>query len=178
MTTELSSRIRRSSAFTSRRNTGSISTPGSRWSRGRGPGRPRECARSIFIGPWWRRAGSTIPILPRGRPNSSKPCRCRSGRSCNARRKVAKMLKLQGLGRHTAAEQDKLAIADINALASLLGDKAFLMGEKPYGADATVFAFLASFLTPVFDTQIRAAAERHPNLAAYKDRITRLYFLH
>ena len=87
------------------------------------------------------------------------------------------MLKLQGLGRHTAAEQDKLAIADINALASLLGDKAFLMGEKPCGADATVFAFVASFLTPVFDTQIRAAAERHPNLA-YKDRITRLYFLH
>src|ERR1700730_14288653 len=93
------------------------------------------------------------------------------------RRKVAKMLKLQGLGRHTAAEQDKLAIADINALASLLGDKAFLMGAKPCGADATVFAFVASFLTPVFDTQIRAAAERHPNLA-YKDRITRLYFLH
>ena len=94
------------------------------------------------------------------------------------RRKVAKSLKLQGLGRHTRAERDALAIADINALASLLGDKAFLMGEKPCGADATVFAFVASFLTPVFGTQIRTAAERHPNLAAYNDRITRLYFSH
>jgi glutathione S-transferase len=94
------------------------------------------------------------------------------------RRKVKKTLKLQGFGRHTAAEQDELALADINALAALIGDKAFLMGEKPCGADATVFAFVASFLTTVFDTPIRTAAERHPNLAAYKDRITRLYFSH
>ena len=93
-------------------------------------------------------------------------------------RKVEKTLKLQGFLRHTRAERDALAIADIDALASLLGDKAFLMGEKPCRADATVFAFVASFLTPVFDTQIRTAAERHPNLAAYKDRIMRLYFSH
>jgi glutathione S-transferase len=37
-------------------------------------------------------------------------------------RKVTKTLKLQGFGRHTRAERDALAIADINALASLLGD--------------------------------------------------------
>jgi glutathione S-transferase len=95
-------------------------------------------------------------ILPRGRLNFFKT--------------VEKSLKLQWFLRHTRAEGDVLAIADINALASLLGDKAFLMGEKPCGADPTVFAFVASFLTPVFDTQIRTAAERH--------RITRLYFSH
>ncbi|MGH8761070.1 MAG: glutathione S-transferase family protein, partial [Burkholderiales bacterium] len=33
------------------------------------------------------------------------------------RRKVEKTLKLQGFGRHTQAERDALAIADINALA-------------------------------------------------------------
>jgi glutathione S-transferase len=91
------------------------------------------------------------------------------------RRKVAKTLKLQGFGRHTRAERDTLAIADLDALASLLGGKAFLMGEQPCGADATVFAFVANFLTPAFDTQIRTAAERHPNLAAYRDRILRRY---
>jgi glutathione S-transferase len=94
------------------------------------------------------------------------------------RRKVKKTLNLQGYGRHTRSERDALAIADIDALAARIGDKAFLMGEKPCGADATVFAFVASFLTPVFDTPIRSAAERHPNLAGYKDRITRLYFSH
>lgn len=94
------------------------------------------------------------------------------------RRKVAKTLNLQGFGRHTPGEQDELAIADVNALATLIGDKAFLMGEKPCGADATVFAFVASLLTPVFDTPIRAATERHANLVGYRDRITRLYFSH
>ncbi len=63
-----------------------------------------------------------------------------------------------------------------NALASLIGDKAFVMGEKPCGADATVFAFVAGFLTPVFATPIRTAAERHKNLTGYRDRIMRRYF--
>jgi len=93
-------------------------------------------------------------------------------------RRVKKTLRLQGFGRHTRAEQDALAMADVNALVSLIGDKAFLMGEKPCGADAALFAFVASFLTPVFDTPIRTAAERHPNLVAYKERIARLYFSH
>jgi glutathione S-transferase len=92
------------------------------------------------------------------------------------RRKVAKILNLQGFGRHTPDDQDELAIADINALATLIGDKAFLMGENPCGADATVFAFVASFLTPVFVTPIRTAAERHKNLTGYRDRIMQQYF--
>jgi glutathione S-transferase len=92
------------------------------------------------------------------------------------RRKVAKTLKLQGFGRHTPAEQNDLAIADINALASLLGEKAFLMGDQPCGADATVFAFVAGFLAPVFTTPIRSAAEKHQNLVSYRDRILQHYF--
>jgi glutathione S-transferase len=94
------------------------------------------------------------------------------------RRRIVKRLKLQGFGRHTPGEQAELAIADINALAALVGDKAFLMGETPCGADATVFAFVAGFLTPVFDTPIRTAAERHANLTGYHDRILRRYFSH
>jgi glutathione S-transferase len=92
------------------------------------------------------------------------------------RRKVEKTLKLQEFGRHTAAERDELAIADINALAALLRDKAFLLGEKPCGADAAVFAFAAGFLTPVFATPIRTAAERHKNLTGYRERIMQQYF--
>ncbi|MGI8568790.1 MAG: glutathione S-transferase family protein [Methylocella sp.] len=92
------------------------------------------------------------------------------------RRKVKKGLKSQGFGRHTPAEQDELAIADINALATLVGERAFLMGEKPCGADAAVFAFVAGFLTPAFDTPIRTAAEKHKNLTGYRDRIMRRYF--
>ncbi len=92
------------------------------------------------------------------------------------RRKVGKTLQLQGFGRHTQAEQNELAIADVKALSDLIGTKDFLMGEKPCGADATVFALVAHLLTPVFDTPIRTAAEKHKNLVDYRDRILRRYF--
>jgi glutathione S-transferase len=92
------------------------------------------------------------------------------------RRKVRKTLNLQGFGRHTPAEQDRLAIADIDALAAILGDKAYLMGERPCGADAVVFGFVASFLTPAFTTKVRTAAEKHQNLIDYRDCILHHYF--
>jgi glutathione S-transferase len=44
-------------------------------------------------------------------------------------RKVEKMLNLQGFGRHTRAERDALAMADVNALASLRG-QGFFDGRK------------------------------------------------
>src|SRR5262245_52722120 len=92
------------------------------------------------------------------------------------RRKVRKTLNLQGLGRHTQAEQDRLAIADVDALSALIGDKPYLMGETPCGADAAVFGFVASFLAPAFTTNVRAAAEKHQNLTDYRDRVLRQYF--
>lgn len=92
------------------------------------------------------------------------------------RRKIEKTLKLQGFGRHTQAEQDTLAIADIEALAAILENKAFLMGERPCAADAAVFGFVAQWLAPMFQTPVRTAAEQHPNLIAYRDRILKHYF--
>ncbi|TPV97804.1 MAG: hypothetical protein USCAAHI_02760 [Beijerinckiaceae bacterium] len=92
------------------------------------------------------------------------------------RRKVEKTLKLQGFGRHTPAEQDELAIRDVDALAATIREEAFLMGDRPCGADATVFSFVAQLLTPVFVTPTRTAAEKHQNLVSCRDRIQRQYF--
>jgi glutathione S-transferase len=92
------------------------------------------------------------------------------------RRRVKGRLQAQGFGRHTPAEQDTLAIADVDALSALLGDKVYLMGERPCGADATVFGFVASILSPVFASKVRRVAERHQNLTDYRDRILRRYF--
>jgi glutathione S-transferase len=92
------------------------------------------------------------------------------------RRKIRKTLHLQGFGRHARAEQDVLAIADIDALAALLGDKPYLMGDKPCGADAAVFSFVAHTLTPVFKMPIRTAAEGHKNLTSYRGRLMQRYF--
>ena len=71
------------------------------------------------------------------------------------RRKVKKTMELQGFGRHTRAERDKLAILDIDALAAVLGEKPFLMGGQPCGADATVFSFVAHLSAPIFASAAR-----------------------
>jgi glutathione S-transferase len=92
------------------------------------------------------------------------------------RRRVKKRLNSQGFGRHTSAEQDTLAIADVDALSAVLGGKPYLMGERPCGADAAVFGFIASLLTPVFASKVRSATERHQNLTDYRDRILGQYF--
>ena len=47
---------------------------------------------------------------------------------------------------------------------------------EPTGVDATMFAFVAGALCPVFDTPIRAAAERHDNLKRYVGRMTARFY--
>ena len=86
------------------------------------------------------------------------------------RRNVKRALHLQGMGRHQSVEIERIATRGIDALAEQLGDKPWLMGAQPCGADASVFATVAGLLCPVFDTALRGATERHANLVAYRDR--------
>jgi glutathione S-transferase len=92
------------------------------------------------------------------------------------RRQVRRNLWGHGMGRHTAAEMEQIAARDINAIADVLADKPYLMGDRPCGADATVFPFMAHALCPLFDTAIRTCAEQRPNLVAYRDRLMKQYF--
>ncbi len=92
------------------------------------------------------------------------------------RSKVAKALKAHGIGRHNQQEIIALATKDIESIAAVLGEKPFLMGSKPCGADATLFAFTAGLLCARFDTPTRSVAQTHPNLVAYADRMLKQYF--
>jgi glutathione S-transferase len=92
------------------------------------------------------------------------------------RRQVRRNLWGQGMGRHTLAEMEELGVRDIDALGDFLGDKPYLMGSRPCGADATVFPFMAHALCPLFKTAIRTRAEQRPNLAAYTGRLMAQYF--
>jgi len=92
------------------------------------------------------------------------------------RRKVARNLWGQGTGRHSRAEIELLAAKGIDAVAAILGDKPYLMGDQPCGADATVFGFIQSGLCPRFDTPIRTAIEGHANLGAYVERMKARYY--
>ncbi len=93
-----------------------------------------------------------------------------------ARRQFKRNLWGHGMGRHTIAEMERLAFRDIDALADFLGDKPYLMGAKPCGADAAVFPMIAHGLCPLFKTGIRTYAEQKRNLVDYTDRLMAQYF--
>ena len=60
--------------------------------------------------------------------------------------------------------------ADIEAIVGMLGDKPWLVGDQPCGADATVWSFVAGTLCPYFASPIRDHGEKLPRLVAYRDR--------
>ncbi len=92
-------------------------------------------------------------------------------RRANARRLIG-----HGLGRHSKVQIAELGIRDLNSLSALLGDKPYLMGHAPCGADATVFAFVTSILTPDLKSTMRIAAAELRNLVAYRDLMAARYF--
>lgn len=85
-------------------------------------------------------------------------------------------LRSHGIGRHAAAEIAALGVRSIDAVATLLGDRPYLMGERMSAVDATAFAMLASILTPFFDTPLRDAVVGRPNLVAYVNKLMRQYY--
>ena len=92
------------------------------------------------------------------------------------RRDIRRTLHGQGLGRHTQDEIVALGTRGIDAVADYLGAKPYFMGDEPAGVDATMFAFTAGILCPLFETPLRTAAERHDNLRRYVGRMTARYY--
>lgn len=92
------------------------------------------------------------------------------------RRQVRRDLKGQGMGRHSSKEIDELVNDGLNSIAAFLGDKPYLMGAQPCGADAFVFSLLTGLMCDWFDTPMRKAALGHENLVAYRDRLMAQYF--
>jgi len=94
----------------------------------------------------------------------------------DAQFRVAENYLLSGLGRHAPDDDVELALRSIFALSVQLGDKPYLMGDKPCGMDATAFGALAGILTPFFDSKLRSRAESFENLSAYVDRMMEQYY--
>jgi glutathione S-transferase len=92
------------------------------------------------------------------------------------RERVREKLIHHGLGKHSHDEIADLGGRSLAALAALLGDKPYLMGEEMCGADATAFAFAAATLTPFFTGTLRKHAESHSNLVAYRDRMIAQFY--
>ncbi|CCE11502.1 conserved hypothetical protein [Bradyrhizobium sp. STM 3843] len=94
----------------------------------------------------------------------------------DAQFRVAENYLISGLGRHAPGDDIELAVRSVRALAVQLGDKPYLMGDKPCGTDATAFAVLAGILTPFFESDLRRRVETFGNLVAYVDRMMAQYY--
>lgn len=81
-----------------------------------------------------------------------------------------------GMGRHSDLEIVALGVRSLAAIAAILGDKRYLFGDRPCGADATVFAMLAGTLTPFFEGELRRRAEGFGTLVAYVDRLMAQFY--
>lgn len=92
------------------------------------------------------------------------------------RRNVRKNLHAHGLGRHDRTTIEALGLRSIASLSDILGDRPYLLGQNPSGADATAYAFVAATLCRVFETPLRTAVATSPNLVAYEARMRERYF--
>jgi glutathione S-transferase len=91
-------------------------------------------------------------------------------------KKVAATLHAQGTGRHTDAEIDMIAERGFKAVADLMGDRPWLLGDAPCAADATALAFMLAASTPMLPGAMRDSVMGRPNLAAYVARGKKQFF--
>lgn len=84
------------------------------------------------------------------------------------RQLIAGQLRGQGTGRKTEARIEADLLRHLDHLQALLGDKPFLLGERPWLCDFALFGQLR-FLG--FDPHAAALLQQRPALLAYRDRV-------
>lgn len=93
-----------------------------------------------------------------------------------AQKQVKGNLNGHGLGKHSQEDIFKLAEKDMHMLSVQLGDKDFIMGDKPCGADATVFGFLANLHLAPLPCDLKALATKFKNFEPYVNRGLKTWF--
>jgi glutathione S-transferase len=92
------------------------------------------------------------------------------------KRKMAKVLQHNGIGRHSQKEVYDFGKKDLDAFATLLGDKPFIFGDRPTSADAMAHGFLVNTLHVPFDYELKQYAQKIETFEPYCQRINELYY--
>jgi len=96
--------------------------------------------------------------------------------STKAREKLREDMILHGIGRHSAEEVQHIGLLDVKAIETLLGDKAYLIDERPREVDASVFGILIQYIVPPLECAISDYARSSDRLTAYcEDILNRLF---
>lgn len=91
-------------------------------------------------------------------------------------RSVRGTLKTQGTGRHTPDEIVEMGKKDWDAFSVLLGDKPYILGDRPSTADCSLYAFVVGSSCFPYDAPVKAHLEAKNNLMAYRERIRARYY--
>jgi glutathione S-transferase len=90
------------------------------------------------------------------------------------RRSIRKALYGQGTGRQSQEEIKHLAFEDLDALAEMIGEGPYALGEKISSYDASIGAFVASWVVPKRENPLGVYARSKKELVAYNERIQSL----
>lgn len=125
---------------------------------------------------WWRWVDDAGWAVTRAAFFAGLPAPLRALVAPLVRRGVAKQLHAQGMGRFDHEERCRLAQRDLDALAALLGDQPYLLGEIPSSYDVAIYALLANVLLVELDTPLKTMARAHLNLVGHTERMHRRCF--
>lgn len=92
------------------------------------------------------------------------------------RKQTLKALHGQGTGRHSQQEVLHMGKKTLQALATILGEQAYFLGDKPSSVDATAFAFLANILMTPLQDPLKKEALKLPRLLSYCERMWAEYY--
>ena len=84
---------------------------------------------------------------------------------------MEKVAQAQGVSKHAEAEIYALGLSDVKALEAQLGDKDFMLDDKPRELDVSAYAFLSNTRSDIFKTPLSQYIQSRPKLLAYIDRV-------
>ncbi|MEM7595722.1 MAG: glutathione S-transferase family protein [Cyanobacteria bacterium P01_A01_bin.83] len=90
--------------------------------------------------------------------------------------RIANTLNYNGIGKFTPEEIYAFGKKDIEALATILGDKSYLFGDKPTSYDSTIYSFLANLIDVPLECSLNTFARNCENLTNYCQRMKSNYF--
>lgn len=92
------------------------------------------------------------------------------------RRQMLGQLRAHGLGRHAPGDVYRRGCEDLSAIAALLGEQPYLLGERPTTVDASLYAMGAGIWMFPADSPLKRHFGGHANLVAYVERMHGRYF--
>ena len=92
------------------------------------------------------------------------------------KRAFSKQLHARGMGRHSEEVIIAQGKSDLDALAGLLGDQPYFLGDRPSSIDACVFGFLGVSLYVTGDNPLYRYGASLQNLMRYCERMRARYF--